>query len=153
MASSELRAIYKSLEEVSVRVGDTDVRVRGLDNLKTSVNKANLPLRLLLPVGSTASGRNLIINTADGSGRQGVWTIPDLMLWALETSGQGLEDYAGTLVDYCVEYERAILSRRTDHLGWIHNNLALDTGMFEWPLRSDVWYYGARGVHTITELI
>lgn len=153
MPSSRLREVYKSIEEATIQVGTTVVRCRGLDNLDTKVNKANLPLRLLLPVGATASGRNLIINTADGSGRSGLWTIPDLMLWALSVSGQGLEDYAGVLVDYCVEYERTMLSRRTDHLGWIHNNLAIDTGMFEWPLGSDTWYYGVRALHTVTELI
>lgn len=153
MSKSSLREIYKNIEETHVELNGDVVRVRGLDNLKTAVNAANLPLRLLLPVGSSASGKNLMVMTADGSGRNGIWTIPELFLLALATSGKGLEEFAGTLVDYVVEFESAFLFRRTDAVNYVYNNLALETGMYEWPIGSEVWYFGCRAIHTVTELI
>lgn len=153
MVYSRLREIYKAIEETHVEIANTPVRVRGLDNLTTAVNRANLPLRILLPVGSNAAGRNLNIITADGSGRSGIWTIPEIMFRAAVSQGQGLEEYAGDLVDYVVNFEQAILERRTSYVGFIHTNLSLDTGEFEWPSGSNVWYFGVRAVHTVGELI
>lgn len=153
MPQSRLRQIYKALEEVHVELRGRTVRCRGLDNLAAQISRANLPLRLLLPVGSSANGRNLTIITADGTGRNATWLIPELCLIATATQGQGLEEYAGDLVDYVVALEQAALARRVDFEGFLVNNIAMDTGIFEWPSGSDVWYFGVRTNYTVTELI
>lgn len=154
MAESALRDIYRAIEQTNVLLPDgTPVRVRGLDNLATQVTRANLPLRLLLPVGSNANGRNLSIITADGGGRSAVWTIPEIALLRPVSAGQGLEEAAGELVDYVTAYEAAILARRTAFTGFIINNIAIDTGELEWPRESGSWYFGVSVTLTVTELI
>lgn len=155
MAHSKLREAYKAIEGTSIQLNGDTVRCRGLDNFQTVVNPANLPLRLLLPVGSNANGRNLSIISADHSGRAATWLIPELALLAPMTAGQGLEEYAGLLVDYVVAYEQAILDRRVDFAneGFLINNMALDTGLYEWPAESGKWYFGVRANLTVQELI
>lgn len=151
--ASILRDIYKAIEETSIDLGGKTVRCRGLDGLKSQVPRAALPLRLLLPVGSNANGRNLSIISADHSGRSAVWVIPELALIAPMAQGQGLEEYAGDLVDYVVALEQAINDRRVEFNGFLINQIATDTGMFEWPAESNSWYFGVRTNYTVTELI
>lgn len=155
MAHSKLRECYKVIENTTIHLDGKVVRCRGLDNLQTQVSTANLPLRLLLPVGSNANGRNLSMISADHTGRAATWLIPELMLLAPVGAGQGLEEYAGPLVDYVVEYEYAILDRRSDYSteGFLISNMALDTGIYEWPAGSDKWFFGVRSNLTVQELI
>lgn len=151
--ASKLREIYKAIEETPIDLNGATVRCRGLDGLKTQIPRASLPLRLLLPVGSNANGRNLSIISADHSGRSAVWVIPELALIAPMAQGQGLEEYAGDLVDYVVALEQAILDRRVEFNGFLISQMATDTGLFEWPAGGDSWYFGVRTNYTVTELI
>lgn len=152
---SKLRGIYKAIEGTNIELNGKTVKCRGLDNFSIVVNTANLPLRLLLPVGSNANGRNLSVISADHTGRSAVWLIPELALLAPVAAGQGLEEFAGDLVDYVVLYERAILDRRADFAdqGFFITNMALDTGMFEYPAESGKFYFGVRSNLTVQELI
>lgn len=153
MPASQLRAIYKAIEETNVFLNGSRVPCRGLDGLDPRIPRAALPVRLLLPVGSNANGRNLSLISADGHGRDATWMIPELALIAQVTSGKGLEEYAGTLVDYVVALEDAIQNRRADYAGFFINNIATDTGEFEWPAGSGNWYFGVRTNYTVRELI
>lgn len=152
--SSRLRDIYRAIQETNVSINGVPIPCRGLDNLDSRVSRANLPVRLLLPVGSNASGRSITILDAAGMGRQGVWTIPELALLGEVAQGQGLEEFAGALVDYVVAFEDAIVERRTQmQQSFIITNIAVDTGEFEWPRESTAWYFGVRTLYTVTELI
>lgn len=159
---SSLYEIYRELADTPVdfMIGDKRTRVRGLDNLETAISKANCPIRVQLPVGANASGRSIIILDAEGTGRSGVWSVPEIALLAPAAAGQGLEEFAGPLIKYVVAFEHAIVRRRTVFAiptevrnAFVVSNISFDTGVYNWPVESTNWWFGCRTVLTVQELM
>lgn len=150
---SRLKTYYQALAETNLTAREQNIPVRGVVNLQTSVSAGDLPVRLLLPVGARADGRNIAAIDLSGRFRTARWRITDLLLLANTTEGRGLEDFAEELVDYVVQYETVMNARRQMAAGMLLEDLSIETGIFEWPHLSGVWYFGAQAVHGVKETI
>ena len=140
---SVISDVYTALAAKSVTTtsGKTPT-VYDLDELLESVNTANLPCRLLLPLGDNA-----------GEGREGqfinigstiviTWQVNDLMLWQASEQGLGLRQFAPQLVDYCGKYIDAMRTFKCPVANTSLESVYVVPGEYEWPRGSQRYFAG-----------
>ena len=133
---SVILSIYDAIAAISVTVSGTTPTVYDLDELKDSYKSADLPARLLLPVGVDApadarEGQFIAL----GSTTRTRWRITDLMLWKMAgRPGTGLDAVAEDLVAYAGAYVEALRSNRGLGLSTVVIDAWQATPMVvEWP--------------------
>lgn len=102
---SGLAGIYAALAAVEVSAAGKTPIVFDHDALPQAVTTAQLPCRLLLPLGQL-DGHSAALSL--GGGRVARWHLTDLLLWAADGQGRGLGDHSTALVAYCEAYAAAI---------------------------------------------
>lgn len=155
-ATSQLAAIYAAIAGASISVGSVAVTALNGSTLTESVESAQMPVRLILPVGGTATGSTPTPRTFANRTEGGVlvvdWTITDLLLWRGIDAGVGLSDLSPNLISYCGSYLSIVGSLRTSR--WSVSNISFPViGGIEWPISSNRWYSGVQASLTIREIV
>ena len=154
---SQLATIYSTLAATPITVGAVAVAALNGATLPDSVESAQLPVRLILPVGGKASGtvqtpRTFKTSTTQGGVLVVDWTLSDVLLWRALGAGVGLTDLAPELIAYMAAYMAVVAPLRTPR--WSVTNIAFPViGGLEWPASSDRWYSGVQATLTIREII
>ena len=152
---SEITSIYTALEAVTVTTtgGDTPT-VYGLDDLKQSMESADMPCRLLLPVGDDTRGEGRDAQFVSiGTTMTVDWIVSDLMLWKATEQGLGLREFAPELVDYCGKYLDAMRSFKCPSSNSSLSGVSMIPGIYEWPSMSNKYYSGVLCQLTIHEVL
>lgn len=154
---SQLTTIFSALAATTITVGITSITALNGATLPDSVESAQLPIRLILPVGGKASGTVATPRTFKTSATEGGvlvvdWTISDLLLWRALGAGIGLTDLAPDLIAYMAAYMAVVAPLRTSR--WSLTGITFPViGGLEWPASSDRWYSGVQASLTIREII
>lgn len=101
---SAISSIYAALAAKTVTVGAFTPTVYTLATLPNGISSAQLPCRLLLPLGDIANEGRDVEFIATGATITVNWQIKDLLLWAPATHGLGVRSYAPDLVAYAGAY-------------------------------------------------
>lgn len=158
--TSILPTIYNDLEAMTVTYANkssvnTTPTVYDLDEIPASVQTAQLPCRILLPLGQGQGGSpNVAI--LRGAGAQAQWVITDLFLLETAARDAGLYVQAPVLIRYVVAYAEALGKQFQFVHGYSTESLTVSAsivpGMYEYPAGSGVWFYGVKCDVTIEEI-
>lgn len=158
----QLDAIFAAVAAIAVPYTDA---VRGVvtptayvpDNLPPTIPSGNLPVRLLLPLGTQPNARSAVAVTF-GRGSTIPWTIFDLFLLRPVTQGQLLEHAVGSLVKYTQAYIDAFstpaarsLIRNSSGAATLESIIA-DMGIYTYPRDSSTSYFGVEMALSIKEV-
>jgi hypothetical protein len=160
MTGSILLNIYDDLEAMTVTYvnksgGNSTPSVANLDEIPASVATADLPIRILLPIGQGAGGTNNA-EILRGAGVKASWTITDLFL--LDTAARELGPYiqAPVLLRYVAAYAEALGKQfqflEGDSTLSLTINASIVPGMYEYPAGGGTWFYGCKSDITIEEI-
>lgn len=151
---SVITNIYAALDakSVSTTSGKTPT-VYDLGELPESITTAQLPCRLLLPVGTVPGEGREGEFIAIGTGMTIVWQITDLMLWQASEQGLGLREFAPELVDYCGKYLDAMRTFKCPYQNSALERVSMIPGEYEWPRGSGRFYAGVLCQLTIREVV
>jgi hypothetical protein len=154
--TSQLATIYSTLAGQVITVGSVGVTALSGADLPDSIESAQLPIRLLLPVGGKAAGTLQGFRTFGGGGQTPVltidWILTDLLVWRALGAGVGLTDLAPELIAYCAAYLSVLGPMRTAK--WSVTDVTFPViGGFEWPPQSDRWYSGVQAQLTVREIV
>ena len=134
---SVITQVYDALSDVVVTTtGGVTPRAYDLHELPQSVNTAQLPCRLLLPVGNEPGEGREGTFIAVGTSMVIIWTINDLMLWQPINQGLGLKEFAPELVDYCGKYWDMVRTFRCPATNTALESANMTPGVYEWPISS-----------------
>ena len=152
--ASQITNIYNALDAVTITVGSVTPTSYDLDELPESIHTAQLPCRLLLPVGNDNAGEGRDGEfIAIGTGITINWTIKDLLLWQVSEQGRGLSEFAPKLVEYCGKYADAMRSFKCPYANSALESFSMMPGMYEYPAGSGNWYAGVMCYLQIKEVI
>lgn len=140
---SNIVAIYNALEAVTVTTtAGVTPTCYDLDELPESISTANLPCRLLLPVGANPTEGREGEFIAIGTGMTYVWNITDVMLWQASEQGIGLRESAPQLVDYAGKYADAMRGFKCPYANSALESVSITCGEYEWPAGSGRYFAG-----------
>lgn len=139
--SSAVSEIYTSLANMTI----SSIKVRNIDKVKLTINRGDLPVRMLLP--STAGELEFI---AIGSLNKITWVIRDLCLWAPLSAGSGIEQFADGMVEYIKLYMAEIKSNRTPTSLSNITGVAVQMGPIPW---ADKDYWAVDITLTVEEIL
>lgn len=149
--ASQLTTIYATIAAHEITVGSTPVACLDLAELRTSLQSANLPVRMLNPFNARGGGNLQNFWTV----QQGVvtvdWLITDMLAWRAHSAGIGLEDIAPDLIAYKVQYVQLLKTLRAHKYNV--TQCQMQVLAYEWPLGSGVWWDGVICQLTIREII
>lgn len=157
---SILLEIYNQLESMEVAYVDKNVTnatpiVFNLNEIPPSVQTAQLPCRILLPIGQ-GQGGSANIEIMRSPNVKATWTITDLFLLETGARDLGLHIQAPVLMRYVVAYSTALGLKFQ-----LLSNSSVETftlsasvvpGMYEYPAGSNVWFYGVKCDLSIEEI-
>ena len=149
---SAIIPIFNAIAAKPVTVNSITPTVYGLGVLPDAVSPAQLPCRLLLPIGSktaVTAGQFLGFGTAVTIN----WRVTDLMLWATAVAGAGIHDYAQTLVQYAGVYVDMLRTIRAPAPITRLTNWQILPGRFQYPLNSGRWFFGVECTIDLQELL
>lgn len=152
---SVITQVYNALSEVAVTTtGGVTPTVFDLDELPQSVSTAQLPCRLLLPVGNEPGEGREGTFIAVGTSMVIIWTINDLMLWQPINQGTGLKEFAPELVDYAGKYIDAMRTfGKCPYANTTLESVSISPGVYEWPASSGNNYAGVKCQLQIREVL
>lgn len=150
---SDLVNIYDALAAMPVTIEGAVVTAYAPRNMPASVPTGNLPVRILLPLG-TRSGANAV--SQQSMARQNVtvtceWRCVDLFLYKPGSQGR-VSDNAGALVQYQAAYVDAIKYYHHLTKTALIEAVAMDVGIYEYPAGSKEQYFGVQVTVTIKEI-
>jgi hypothetical protein len=160
MTNSILLDIYNDLESMTVSYLNkdnvaTNPNCFDLNEIPASVQTAQLPCRILLPIGQGQGGSNNL-QVLRGAGLKATWSITDLFLLETAARDAGLYIQAPVLMRYVVAYSEALGIKFQFVHGWNTESLTISAsvipGMYEYPAGSGTWYYGVKCDLTIEEI-
>lgn len=158
--TSILLTIYDDLEAMAVTYVNkssvsTNPNCFNLDEIPASVQTAQLPCRILLPVGQGQSGTPTA-TILRGAGVQAQWNITDLFLLETAARDAGIYIQAPVLMRYSVAYAEALGKQFQFVHGYSTESLTISSsivpGMYEYPAGSGVWFYGVKCDVVIDEI-
>ncbi|MCC6615935.1 MAG: hypothetical protein IT320_20865 [Anaerolineae bacterium] len=149
---SDLSGIYDALEAMDVTLNAAVVPVFNYDELPDSIQTAQLPCRLLHPLGEQPLG-SVTPFTLSGTSLQFGWTIFDLFLLRPVGQGIGLVDAAPDLVAYMGAYAAALKThiKLVGHTVTITGG-AFDPALYAYPRGGAAIYFGVMVTLRMTEL-
>ena len=160
MTYSILLDIYDDLEAMTVTYLDKSsasatANCFNLDEIPSSVQTAQLPCRILLPVGQGQGGAPNAQVLA-GAGIRATWQVTDLFLLEAAARDAGLYVQAPVLMRYVVAYTEAFGKEFQFAHGFSTESKSLSVsaipGMYEYPAGSGSWFYGVKCDLTIEEI-
>jgi hypothetical protein len=147
---SNLRTIYTALANVPVALNGSVVTALDVDKLPETVAAANLPLRLIMPLGTRPDARAMTFESLNGVSTA-EWRITDLFL--LQTTAQRkLEQVAPDLANYMAAYVTA-LSKARALAGALIENVSVTAGVYVYPAQSNATYFGVEATVTVREIV
>jgi hypothetical protein len=158
--TSILLTIYDDLEAMAVTYADKSsanvtANCFNLDEIPASVSTAQLPCRILLPIGQGQSGTPTA-TILRGAGVQAQWNITDLFLLETAARDAGIYILAPVLMRYSVAYAEALGKQFQFIHGYSTESLTITSsivpGMYEYPAGSGTWFYGVKCDITIDEI-
>lgn len=151
--ASDILTIYSGLEDVNLMIKRKQVRCYGLNELPQQISSAQLPCRLLLPLGQIAAEGREGQFISIGKTLKIDWTVSDLFLMQTSEQGTGLASFGPGLVEYCGLYADAIRAFRNPTNNCTLTSVSLIPGMYEWPRGSGSWFVGVMSNLIITEVL
>ncbi|MCA0455644.1 MAG: hypothetical protein LCI00_16835 [Chloroflexi bacterium] len=160
--TSEIVAIYDTVEAMTVLVDGMTPTVYGLTGIPNGVVNADLPCRILLDLAQGGEGESMQFVTVNsgigGGGEQYIdWRINDLMLLKPLGLGIGSREVTQALIAYTSAYIDAVRSNRnlleTDNNSASFTNLNVTPGTYEYPAESGHFFWGVMATSTIREII
>ena len=149
--ASQLTTIYSTIAAQAITVGSASVGCLDLSQLRTDVQSAVLPTRMLVPFNARGDGSLQSFWTLGDGVRTVDWGIADILFWRAHAAGIGLDDIAPDLIAYKVQYMELLKALRTR--AWNVIGCQLQVLAFEWPLGSGRWWDGVIGQLTIREIV
>jgi hypothetical protein len=129
----DLLTVYDALAAISVTLDGQPVPSYGLDALPASLQTAQLPCRLLLPL-STRSDAWAVQPVSFAGVRTSIgWKITDLFLYAPAGQGRGLSASAPVLARYQGAYIDALKAQTRLLDGVTIESCALEPGLYAYP--------------------
>ena len=153
MSDSRILDIYDTIAALSITVGSVTPTVLDVDELPNTVDTDRLPTRLLMPLGSIATGgaREMRFVTLD-SITNVTWVIRDLCLWRPVGRGIGYKTIVPTLIEYAGKYLDALrANRQMTHTAYVQR-ADIQPRVIEWPESSGKWYYAVDATIEVAEL-
>jgi len=160
MTNSILLSIYDDLEAMAVSYIDKsnapiNPNCFNLDEIPGSVSTAQLPCRILLPIGQ-GQGGSPTVEILHGAGARAQWNITDLFLLESAARDAGVYVLAPVLMRYVVAYSEALAIVWQFKHGWNVESLSMSVsilpGMYEYPAGSGSLFYGVKCDLTIEEI-
>jgi len=150
---SRLTEIYAALAAISISAAGKTPLVYAYDAAPSAVTTAQLPCRLLQPLGGGLDAQ-AVGALALGGGQVIRWRLTDLLLWA--PAGQGRRaDHSGALVAYCEAYAGAVgigQSLDTSASRATVVNVTFEPGLFTYPKTGGSAYYGVECLVSVEEM-
>jgi hypothetical protein len=141
---SGLVDLYAALAAIPVSAAGKTPTVYAVDALPTAVQTAQLPCRVLLPLGgrlrAEATGA-----LALGGGQRIRWRLTDVLLWSPVGQGRSLAEHSAALVAYCDAYAAAVgigTALDTADMRATVTGLTFEPGLVLYPPAGNVTYYG-----------
>lgn len=153
--TSDLPTIADNLLSITVDYGGAPVRLYGPDETPDSVPEAMLPARILLYGAGRAAGSPFGF-IAIGTMADVEWTLIDLLLIGPVSQGRGLLDVARATLQYMSDYAEAMRAfRQPGGTGSqsVLTQIAIEPGVYAYPLGSSNSYHGVLCTHTIREVL
>lgn len=148
-----IAAIYSAIVALTVAVDGTNATVYGLTSMPDAIETAQLPVRLLVSVGSATQGASIRPSTLGSlPGMQATWQVQDLMLYKPPAQGLGLEQMNAALMAYCDSYLSAIRASALMTNAALTTDVRLEPGVYEHPPDSGRQYFGVMTTLTIEEI-
>ena len=140
---SVIRNVYNALAAVTVTTtGGITPTAYDLDELLENVNTAQLPCRLLLPLGDNPGEGREGQFIAIGTTMSITWQVNEIMLWKASEQGLGLREFAPELVDYCGKYLDAMRAFKCPYANTSLQSVNMIPGEYEWPRGSGRYFAG-----------
>lgn len=149
--ASLLTTIYATIDAQPITVNGTAVGCLNLSELRSGMESAVLPTRMLVPFNARGDGSLQTFWTLGDGVRTVDWGIADILFWRAHAAGVGLDDIAPDLIAYKVQYMELLKALRTRT--WNVIGCQLQVLAFEWPLGSGRWWDGVIGQLTIREIV
>lgn len=149
--ASVLTTIYATIAAQPITVGSTTVGCLDLSQLRSGMETAVMPTRMLVPFNARGDGSLQSFWTLGDGVRTIDWGIADILFWRAHAAGVGLDDIAPDLIAYKVQYAELLRSLRGNR--WNVVGCQLQVLAFEWPLGSARWWDGVIGQLTIREIV
>ena len=149
---SDLAGIYDALAAMDVTLNAAVVPVFNYDALPDSIQTAQLPCRLLHPLGEQPAG-SVTPFTLSGHSLSLGWTIFDLFLLKPVGQGIGLVDAAPELVAYMDAYATALAAniKLVGHSVTITGG-EFDPALYAYPRGAPTAFFGVMVKLRLTEL-
>ncbi len=154
--ASKLTQIYDALANKAIFCDGKNIPCRKLQETNGVIDVT--PVRVLSPLSDRNEGRGLVPLTF-GTAATLQWVITELLLLAGIEEGSGLEFYTPRLVECQAAYAANVFTDKTlgiapapvSSSSVVVNGADIETGVYEYPLGSNAWYYGLKVSWTIRE--
>lgn len=147
---SGLAEIYAAVAATAVSVAGKTPVVFDHDALPAAVNTAQLPCRVLLPVGRLDG---LAEPLALGGGRVIRWRLTDLLLLAAVGQGRDIGEHSAALVAYCEAYAVALGGGLEVIGGRVSvTRIEFEMGVYAYPPEHGTRFYGVACTLTVEEI-
>ena len=143
---SNLLAIYDALALVQVPVNGVIVPVKNVTGLPATVASGDVPIRLLMPLG-TRPGSNAVSEITLMGMASSDWRITDMLLLKPAQAGK-LDDVAPLMVRYMADYATALMRTRA-LAGAPIVGFSMDAGVGPYP--EGTQWYGVNVTLTVKE--
>jgi hypothetical protein len=154
VANSNILGIYNAIEALTVTVGTVTPTVLDVDELPNSLETAQLPARLLLPVATFDQSAEGSLSWVTLKGLTRVrWRIRDLCLWRPVGQGIGLRTIMPILVQYCGLYLDEMTDNRDIMDGAHLDPVRIEPRAVEWPEQSGKYYWAIDAVIEVSEYL
>lgn len=150
--ASQLTSIYATIADYDITVNGQAVGCLDLSQLRTSLESAVLPTRMLNPMDARGGGSLQTFWTVQpGSVATVDWQIADMLAWRAHAAGIGLEDITPDLIAYKVQYIELIRSLRSARYNIVGCSMRVTA--YEWPQGAGRWWDGVICQLTIREIV
>lgn len=149
--ASLLTTIYSTIAAQAITVNGAAVGCLDLSQLRSGMETAVLPTRMLVPFNARGDGSLQSFWTLGDGVRTIDWGIADILFWRAHATGVGLDDIAPDLIAYKVQYAELLRALRGPR--WNVVGCQLQVLAFEWPLGGGRWWDGVIGQLTIREIV
>lgn len=150
---SQIISIFQALASWEFAISGETIYAPVLQQLEDMPASPNLPMRILSPALNRSEGELAGLTINNSSYLVG-WTIDDLLLWRPVTQTVSFSDEVVPLMQYMVAYaEKWVSNRQITAQAFIEEVTDFSAGVFEYPQKSQVYYYGVLATLHIKEIV
>jgi hypothetical protein len=130
---------------------DVTVNVRDVDELKSTMADADLPVRMLTVTTGDASGEQSFV--ALGAVTSVIWRITDRFFFKKAAAGQGVKEWSEILIKYTKDYLDEVLTHRAPTSQSSIRAVYVEPAILEWPEGGGTMYAGVDVILEVFEYI